>query len=81
MSAYEERTRRMPAYEERTRRMPAYEERTRRMPSVPLTYVCVCERMIIRWHAYAASIRCSMTALLLLNYVFSRYLNSHLNKL
>ena len=38
-------------------RMPAYEERTRRMPSVPLTYVCVYERMIIRWHtlmSYAA---------------------------
>jgi len=32
------------------RRMPAYEERTRRMPGVPLTYVCVYERMIIRWH-------------------------------
>jgi len=31
-------------------RMPAYEERTRRMPSVPLTYVCVYERTIIRWH-------------------------------
>jgi len=32
------------------RRMPAYEERTRRMPSVPLTYICVYKRMLIRWH-------------------------------
>ena len=30
--------------------MSAYLERTRRMSSVPLTYICVCERMIIRWH-------------------------------
>jgi len=38
------------AYNDVHRRMPAYEERTRRMPSVPLTYNCVYERMIIRWH-------------------------------
>jgi len=30
--------------------MSAYEERTRLMPSVFITYICVCERMIIRWH-------------------------------
>jgi len=38
------------AYNNVHRRMPAYEERTRRMPSVSLTYVCVYQRMIIRWH-------------------------------
>jgi len=38
------------AYNNVHRRKPAYEERTRRMPSVPLTYICVYERMIIRWH-------------------------------
>ena len=38
------------AYNNVHRLMPAYEERTRRMPSVPLTYSCVYERMIIRWH-------------------------------
>jgi len=38
------------AYTKVRRRMPAYEERTRRMPIVPLTYICVYERMIIRWH-------------------------------
>jgi len=32
------------------RRMPACRERTRRMPSILLTYICVYERMIIRWH-------------------------------
>jgi len=36
------------AYNNVHRRMPAYEERTRRMPSVPLTYICVYERMTIR---------------------------------
>jgi len=30
--------------------MSSYKERTWRMPSVPLTYICVCERMIMRWH-------------------------------
>ena len=35
------------AYNNVHRRMLAYEERTRRMPSVPLTYICECERMII----------------------------------
>ena len=38
------------AYNNVHRRLPAYEERTRRMPSVPLTYICVYERMIIRWY-------------------------------
>jgi len=38
------------AYNNIHQRMPAYEERTRRMPSVLLTYTCVYERMIIRWH-------------------------------
>ena len=38
------------AYNDVHRRMPAYKERTRRMPSVPLTYICVYECMIIRWH-------------------------------
>ena len=38
------------AYNDVHQRMPAYEERTRRMPSVPLTYICVYERMIIRWN-------------------------------
>jgi len=38
------------AYNDIRRRMPAYKERTRRMPSVPLTYICVYERVIIRWH-------------------------------
>jgi len=38
------------AYNNVHRRVPAYEERTRRMPSVPLTYICVYQRMIIRWH-------------------------------
>jgi len=38
------------AYYNVHRRMPAYEERTRRMPSVPLTYICVYKRMLIRWH-------------------------------
>jgi len=38
------------AYNDVHRRMPAYEKRTRRMPSVPLTYICVCQRMILRWH-------------------------------
>jgi len=32
------------------RHMAAYLERTQRMPSVPLTYICVCKRRIIRWH-------------------------------
>jgi len=36
------------------RRMPAYEDRTRRMHSVPLTYICVYERMVIRWHTLMA---------------------------
>ena len=36
------------AYNDVLRRMPEYGERTRRMPSVPLTYICVYERMIIR---------------------------------
>ena len=34
----------------------------RRMPSVRLTYICVYERMVIRW--YADVILCSVTALL-----------------
>ena len=38
------------AYNNVHRPMPAYEERTQRMPSVPLTYICLYERMIIRWH-------------------------------
>ena len=38
------------AYNDVHRHMPAYEERTRRMPSVPITYICVYERMVIRWH-------------------------------
>jgi len=38
------------AYYNVHRRITAYEERTRRMPSVPLTYICVNERMLIRWH-------------------------------
>jgi len=38
------------AYNDVHRRMPAYEERTRRMPSVLLTFICVYERIIIRWH-------------------------------
>ena len=38
------------AYNNVQRCMPAYEERTRCMPSVPLTYICVYKRMIIRWH-------------------------------
>ena len=38
------------AYYNVHRRLTAYEERTRSMPSVPLTYICVYERMIIRWH-------------------------------
>ena len=38
------------AYNNVHRRMSANFERTgtRRMPSVPLTYICVCERVIIR---------------------------------
>jgi len=37
------------AYNNLHRRMPANLERTgtRRMPSVPLTYICVCERVIV----------------------------------
>ena len=42
------------AYNNVHRRMPAYEERIRRMPSVSLTYICVYERMIIRWHTLMA---------------------------
>jgi len=38
------------AYYNVHQRMPACEERTRRMPSVPLTYICVYESMIISWH-------------------------------
>ena len=47
--------------------MSAYLERTRRMPNVPLTYICVCERMGAYEHtlSYADVIRCSVTALLI----------------
>jgi len=38
------------AYYNVHRCITAYEKRTRRMPSVPLTYICVYERLIIRWH-------------------------------
>jgi len=38
------------AYNNVHRRLPAYEELTRRMPSVSLTYICLYERIIIRWH-------------------------------
>jgi len=43
--------------------MSAYEERARLLPSVPLTNICVCERMIIRWHTLINAICCSVTAL------------------
>jgi len=47
------------------RRISAYLERTRRMPNVPLTYICVFERMGAYEHtlAYVDVIRCSVTAL------------------
>jgi len=34
------------AYNNVHRRMPVYLECTRRMPSVPLRYICMCERLI-----------------------------------